>query len=220
MAAHGHAVGGAGAKVGLKIKDMSAYLGIGDEEKHLFWVAELALLAKLPPHWQQYKDEEGHAYFHNHATNVTSWTHPRDGYFLELVARERSKIKAMQQLAEQQRRVKWDPKGHLEGVVLSNGNMTALHDSEGMYPSLRTANKMLVGTHCFQLRIDVLQEDGFMMIGMGKENFHYNADAIPPDDYNCHGYTTLGEIYVCGKLINQAWTLQHCRLRLYAYIYS
>ena len=50
MAAHGHAVGGAGAKVGLKIKDMSAYLGIGDEEKHLFWVAELGVRVREPVH--------------------------------------------------------------------------------------------------------------------------------------------------------------------------
>ena len=119
-------------KVGLKLKDMCAYMGISDDERHLFWVAELALLAKLPPYWKQvfatcvppvsacsssastylrttgwhlavplycvtkrlklcrlqYKDEEGHAYFHNHATNVTSWTHPRDAYFLELLSRE------------------------------------------------------------------------------------------------------------------------------------
>ena len=197
------------AKVGLKLKEMTSYMGIAEDEPHLFWIAELALLAKLPPHWRQYKDEEGHAYFHNHATNVTSWQHPRDGYFFELVARERKKIKAMKQLADAQRRMKWDPDGRLEGIALSNGNTTALHASEGMYPSLRTGVKMLVGTYCFQMRIDVLQEDGFIMIGMGKENFHYNADAIPPDDYNCHGYTTVGEIYVCGKLIESSLEKLH-----------
>ena len=67
------------AKVGLKLKEMTSYLGIAEDEPHLFWIGELALLAKFPPHWRQYKDEEGHAYFHNHATNVTSWQHPRDG---------------------------------------------------------------------------------------------------------------------------------------------
>ena len=40
-------------KVGLKLKDMCAYMGISDDERHLFWVAELALLAKLPPYWKQ-----------------------------------------------------------------------------------------------------------------------------------------------------------------------
>jgi hypothetical protein len=117
---------------------------------------------------------------------------------------QRNKIKTMQQLAEQQRRIKWDPAGRLEGTDLSNGNTTALHNSDAMYPSLRTANKMVQGTHCFQIRIDKLLEDGFMMIGMAKENFHYNEDAIPPDDYNCHGYTTIGEIYVCGKMIQSS----------------
>jgi YD repeat-containing protein len=197
------------AKVGVKLKEMCTYMGIGADERHLFWIAELALLAKLPPHWRQYKDEEGNAYFHNHATNVTSWTHPRDGYFFEMVARERGKITAMKQLSEQQRRVKWDPLGRLEGIDLSNGNTTALHNSEGMYPSLRTATKMLVGTHCFQIRLDHLEPEGFVMIGMGKENVHYNADAIPPDDYNCHGYSTVGEIYVCGKLIESGLEKLH-----------
>ena len=41
------------AKVGLKLKDMCAYMGVAEDETHLFWVAELALLAKLPPHWKQ-----------------------------------------------------------------------------------------------------------------------------------------------------------------------
>lgn len=31
------------------------YLRIEASEKHLYWVAELALLAQLPPHWKEYK---------------------------------------------------------------------------------------------------------------------------------------------------------------------
>ncbi|EKX46469.1 hypothetical protein GUITHDRAFT_70577, partial [Guillardia theta CCMP2712] len=69
---------------------MCDYLGISHAETNYFWIAELALLARLPPNWKTYKDPEGHAYFHNHATGVTSWTHPRDSYFFQLVKRERS----------------------------------------------------------------------------------------------------------------------------------
>lgn len=46
-----------------------------------------------------------------------------------------------------------------------------------------------------------VQEDGYVYIGIGKENIAYNSDAIPPEDYNCHGYTTVGEIYSAGRLI-------------------
>jgi len=138
------------------------YLRIEASERHLYWVAELALLAQLPPHWKEYKDEEGHAYFHNHVTNVTSWTHPRDDYFLGLVVRERLKIADMSALTQQQRKVRWDPAGKNNDILLSNDNLTATNSSDGNYPSFRTANKMVLGRHCLRLRVDKLEEEGFI----------------------------------------------------------
>jgi hypothetical protein len=85
-----------------KMLSMCEYLEIEEREKQLFWIAEMALLAKLPTHWKEYKDDEGHAYFHNHITGTTSWTHPRDEYFLELVKRERQKATDLTALADQQ----------------------------------------------------------------------------------------------------------------------
>ncbi len=85
-----------------KMLSMCEYLGIEEREKLLFWIAEMALLAKLPAHWKEYKDDEGHAYFHNHTTGTTSWTHPRDTYFLDLVKRERQKAADLIALADQQ----------------------------------------------------------------------------------------------------------------------
>eukprot|EP00961_Rhodomonas_salina_P288712 3901804-Rhodomonas_salina.2 len=60
---------------------------------------------------------------------------------------------------------------------------------------------MAMGVHCFQLAFDSLEEGGYVHVGMAKENINYNSDAIPPDDYNCHGYTTIGEIYAAGRLV-------------------
>jgi hypothetical protein len=85
-----------------KMASMCEYLGIEERERKLYWIAELALLAKLPAHWKEYKDEDGHAYFHNHATGATSWSHPRDNYFFELVKRERQNATDLATLADQQ----------------------------------------------------------------------------------------------------------------------
>jgi hypothetical protein len=48
------------ALVARRLGDMCNYLGIGENESHLFWIAEMALVAKLPPYWKEYKDKEGH----------------------------------------------------------------------------------------------------------------------------------------------------------------
>ena len=48
------------ALVARRLGDMCNYLGIGEDENHLFWIAEMALVAKLPPYWKEYKDKEGH----------------------------------------------------------------------------------------------------------------------------------------------------------------
>jgi hypothetical protein len=143
------------------------------------------------------------AYYHNHASGATSWSHPRDSYFQELVDRERAKIKEITKFADQQRRLKWDDEGKPEGdvVEISNKNTTVLNVSNNSYPTLRCSNKMALGKHVIGFRIDSLQQDGYIMIGIGKENVAYNTDAIPPDDYNNHGYTTVGEVYSAGRLL-------------------
>ncbi len=110
----------------------------------------------------------------------------------------------MATFAEQQKRVKWDPEGKPDdSVQLSNNNTTALNVSDGSYPSFRTVNKMSMGKHCLGLVVDSLQEDGYIYIGIGKENIAYNSDAIPAEDYNCHGYTSIGEMYSSGKLVQK-----------------
>ena len=88
--------------VSKKLSSMCEYLGIEEREKKMYWIAELALLAKLPAHWKEYKAEEGHAYFHNHVTGATSWSHPRDNYFFELVKRERQHAADLVVLIDQQ----------------------------------------------------------------------------------------------------------------------
>jgi hypothetical protein len=48
------------ALVNKRLADMCSYMGIMPTEKHLFWIAQMALVAKLPPYWKEYKDAEGH----------------------------------------------------------------------------------------------------------------------------------------------------------------
>lgn len=88
-----------------------------------------------------------------------------------------------------------------EFVELSNNNKTVLNVSNSSYPTLRAANKMALGKHVIGFHIDSLQMDGYVMLGIANENVAYNTDAIPPDDYNNHGYTTVGEIYSAGRLL-------------------
>jgi hypothetical protein len=73
-----------------EVHDMAEYLGIEDgDTEAVKRVARLAVSAPLPPGWAESTDEGGEPIFKNDATGSTQEEHPLDGYFIELVRRNR-----------------------------------------------------------------------------------------------------------------------------------
>eukprot|EP01065_Artemidia_motanka_P033116 TRINITY_DN40086_c0_g1_i1.p3 TRINITY_DN40086_c0_g1~~TRINITY_DN40086_c0_g1_i1.p3 ORF type:complete len:168 (+),score=37.55 TRINITY_DN40086_c0_g1_i1:52-555(+) len=82
-----------------EVEEYAAYLGIAPEEQDLLWVAEMGLQAPLPAPWAPVHTDGGY-YYVNKETRTTTWTHPCDSYFkeiLEQARRGRSSPRAAQQ---------------------------------------------------------------------------------------------------------------------------
>jgi len=56
------------------------------KDREMLWIAEEAFHAQLPPSWTEHTDGHGRLYFHNQATGESSWRHPMDGFFKDIVA--------------------------------------------------------------------------------------------------------------------------------------
>jgi hypothetical protein len=84
-----------------EIEQFASYLGMQpQEDSHLLWIAEAAVLSPVPAGWQQYSTEDGFAYFHSIDTGETSWEHPTDAHFKDLFQRIKGHEEASLKAAE------------------------------------------------------------------------------------------------------------------------
>jgi len=74
-----------------------------EREAYLQWVVEEAFNAPLPASWTEHTDEEERVYFFNEATNMSSWEHPMDAVYRELVGFVKQVSESAHPLAEDQR---------------------------------------------------------------------------------------------------------------------
>ena len=51
----------------------------------LLKIVQQAYVAPLPPNWEEYADDQGRIYFYNHVTEISSWAHPSDRTYKELI---------------------------------------------------------------------------------------------------------------------------------------
>lgn len=66
---------------------LSRYLGIDvEEDADLLYIAEWALTAPVPEGWTVHLDTEGHEFFHNAATNQSTYEHPMDEHYRQVWA--------------------------------------------------------------------------------------------------------------------------------------
>ena len=71
-----------------EIFDYARYLGLDLAMDHdLLWIAEEALCAPLPQGWTEHTDSEDNIYFHNQASDVSSYEHPMDQDYKNIVNR-------------------------------------------------------------------------------------------------------------------------------------
>mmetsp|Transcript_76877 Transcript_76877/g.148525 ORF Transcript_76877/g.148525 Transcript_76877/m.148525 type:complete len:347 (+) Transcript_76877:127-1167(+) len=71
-----------------------------DNDDDLVWLVQEAFVAELPQSWTEHLNEDGRVYFYNQLTQVSSWSHPMDSVFRELV-RLVKELRAEQQIASQ-----------------------------------------------------------------------------------------------------------------------
>uniref|UniRef100_A0A8C4V5D4 Centrosomal protein of 164 kDa n=1 Tax=Falco tinnunculus TaxID=100819 RepID=A0A8C4V5D4_FALTI len=78
-----------------EIQDFAREIGIDPEkEPELIWLAREGIVAPLPPEWKPCQDTTGDIYYFNFANGQSTWDHPCDGHYRELVIREREKLLA------------------------------------------------------------------------------------------------------------------------------
>ena len=65
-----------------EVEEYAAYLGMNTaEDRHLFWIAEMALTAPLPAGWGEHQDSKGNIFFHNKDSGASTYEHPMDASF-------------------------------------------------------------------------------------------------------------------------------------------
>ncbi|KAM6400234.1 centrosomal protein of 164 kDa-like [Rhynochetos jubatus] len=95
------------SSVFLEIHAYAREIGIDPKnEPELLWLAREGILASLPPEWKACQDSSGEVYYFNFATQESSWEHPADKQYKELVIQEREKLLARGNLAEKGQNVR------------------------------------------------------------------------------------------------------------------
>mmetsp|Transcript_40300 Transcript_40300/g.104457 ORF Transcript_40300/g.104457 Transcript_40300/m.104457 type:complete len:339 (-) Transcript_40300:548-1564(-) len=70
--------------------EYAKFIGIDpDIEPDLMWIAQEGLVAPLPDGWSEYTDHQGHQYYYNHNTGVSTWEHPLDAHYRSIVEENR-----------------------------------------------------------------------------------------------------------------------------------
>ena len=78
-----------------KLQEYAEYLGIDPEtEEDILWIARRCMNAPLPKGWKEFTDDQGQSYFHHEAKQETSWDHPLDSHFKQLVKDTRERMAA------------------------------------------------------------------------------------------------------------------------------
>ncbi|XP_075460348.1 centrosomal protein of 164 kDa isoform X2 [Ascaphus truei] len=78
-----------------EIQEYARLIGIEpDSEPALMWLAREGIVAPLPAEWKPCQDVTGDIYYFNFSTGQSTWDHPSDENYRELVTQEREKLQA------------------------------------------------------------------------------------------------------------------------------
>ncbi|NXS41568.1 CE164 protein, partial [Balaeniceps rex] len=94
-----------------EIQDFAREIGIDPEkEPELIWLAREGIVAPLPAEWKPCQDITGDIYYFNFANGQSTWDHPCDDRYRELVIQEREKLLARGSLKKKEKKKKKDKK--------------------------------------------------------------------------------------------------------------
>ncbi|XP_053562630.1 centrosomal protein of 164 kDa-like [Bombina bombina] len=78
-----------------EIQEYARLIGIDPEaEPELMWLARECIVAPLPSEWKPCQDVTGDIYYFNFSTGKSTWDHPNDEHYREMVKQEREKLQA------------------------------------------------------------------------------------------------------------------------------
>ncbi|XP_035390004.1 centrosomal protein of 164 kDa-like isoform X2 [Electrophorus electricus] len=78
-----------------EIHEYAREIGIDPNlEPELLWLAREGIVAPLPPEWKPCQDVTGDVYYFNFSTGQSTWDHPCDEHYRQLVAQERERAQS------------------------------------------------------------------------------------------------------------------------------
>ncbi|NXA56599.1 CE164 protein, partial [Nothocercus julius] len=90
-----------------EIQDFAREIGIDPaQEPELMWLAREGIVAPLPPEWKPCQDITGDIYYFNFANGQSTWDHPCDDHYRELVIQEREKLLVQGRLKKKEKKKK------------------------------------------------------------------------------------------------------------------
>ncbi|XP_069803749.1 centrosomal protein of 164 kDa isoform X2 [Dendropsophus ebraccatus] len=94
-----------------EIQEYARMIGIDpDAEPEMMWLAREGIVAPLPPDWKPCQDVTGDIYYFNFATGQSTWDHPIDEHYRDLVIQERSKMQAQGGIKKREKKKKKEKK--------------------------------------------------------------------------------------------------------------
>jgi len=95
------------------LREYAGSLGLEpDLDSDMLWIAREAFGAPLPPSWTEHSDGDGRIYFFHEVTQKSSWSHPMDDVYRELI----EIIKKLRRLDPPESSVAESVQAHLEAV--------------------------------------------------------------------------------------------------------
>ncbi|XP_073441339.1 centrosomal protein of 164 kDa isoform X2 [Dendrobates tinctorius] len=94
-----------------EIQEYARAIGIDpDTEAELMWLAREGIVVPLPPDWKPCQDVTKEVYYFNFATGQSTWEHPIDEHYRELVIEERAKLQSQSGVKKREKKKKKEKK--------------------------------------------------------------------------------------------------------------
>jgi len=73
-----------------EISEYGRWLGLGEDDIDLLWIAKQALQTAIPVPWIECQTDDGDVFYYNAKTKESVWDHPYDSYYKSVIGRFKS----------------------------------------------------------------------------------------------------------------------------------
>ncbi|XP_044852903.1 centrosomal protein of 164 kDa isoform X2 [Mauremys mutica] len=158
-----------------EIQEFAREIGIDPEnEPELMWLAREGIVAPLPPEWKPCQDITGDIYYFNFSNGQSTWDHPCDEHYRELVIQEREKLSAHGSIKKKDKKKRKDKKEKKEKKEREPMKHAAeMQPEPGILPSTSfyRMSSPILSSECASPDLDQdsqMRNEGFLKKGKGK----------------------------------------------------